>query len=107
MTGKVVVISTFATEEDAALTVNKLVSERFIACGTLLPGARSIYRWQGKLQDDREVVVLMKTDLDHWPALRDRLEELHPYETPEILALPVSAGSPAYLAWLERQLDEA
>ena len=105
MTEAFIVFSTFANEEDAARVARVLVQERLVACANLLPGARSIYRWKNAVQDEREVVVLMKTRKQDWTALLSRLHELHPYETPECLALRVAAGAPKYLAWLEAALE--
>jgi periplasmic divalent cation tolerance protein len=99
-----VVLTTFPNEEEAARVVRALVEARLAACGNLLPGARSIYHWQGAVSDEREVVVLLKTRKADWAALLSRLVELHPYETPECVALRVAAGSPDYLAWLEDSL---
>jgi periplasmic divalent cation tolerance protein len=99
-----VVLTTFATEEEAVRVVRALVEERLIACGNVLPGARSVYRWQGRIADELEVVVLMKTRKQDWAALLSRLHELHSYETPECLALRVAAGAPKYLEWLEAEL---
>lgn len=104
MTEMLVVFTTFASEETAAPVVRKLVEERLIACGNLLPGARSIYPWKGAIADEREVVVLMKTRKQDWAALISRLHELHPYETPECVAVRVAAGAPKYMAWLEEVL---
>jgi periplasmic divalent cation tolerance protein len=98
------VFSTFATEEDAARVVRALVEERLAACGNLLPGARSLYRWQGGVADEREVVAILKTRKQDWPALLSRLHELHPYEVPECVAVRIAAGAPAYLAWLDEAL---
>jgi periplasmic divalent cation tolerance protein len=100
VTDMLLVFSTFASEEDAARVVRALVTERLAACGTLLPGARSLYRWKGAIADEQEVVVLLKTRRPGWPALEARLRELHPYETPECIAVEVAEASPAYLAWL-------
>jgi len=105
VTEMLLVFSTFATEEDAARVVRMLVEERLIACGNLLPGARSLYRWQGAVADEREVVALMKTREQDWPALLSRLHELHPYELPECIAVRLAAGAPKYLAWLEESLE--
>jgi periplasmic divalent cation tolerance protein len=104
VTELLLVFSTFATEEDAARVVRALVEERLIACGNLLPGARSLYRWKGGVADEREVVAIMKTRKQDWPSLLSRLHELHPYETPECIALRIAAGAPRYLAWLEEAL---
>jgi len=104
MTDALLVLTTFATEDDAARVVRVLVEERLAACGNLLPGARSIYRWKDGVADEREVVVLLKTRKQDWTALMSRLHELHPYETPECIAIRVAAGAPAYMAWLEAAL---
>ncbi len=106
VTEMLLVFSTFAAEEDAARVVRVLVEERLIACANLLPGARSIYRWKGALQDEREVVALMKARKQDWAALLSRLHELHPYEVPEAVAVRVAAGAPRYMAWLEEVLGE-
>ena len=98
------VFSTFPDAESAARVVRVLVEERLIACGTLLPGARSLYRWEGKIADQPEVVVIMKTRKQDWPALMSRLSEQHPYQTPECVALRIASGAPKYLAWLEEAL---
>jgi periplasmic divalent cation tolerance protein len=104
MTGMLLVLTTFASEEDAARVVRVLVEERLVACGNLLPGARSLYRWKEGVADEREVVVLMKARERDWAALVARLHELHPYEVPECIAVPIAAGSPGYLAWLDAAL---
>jgi periplasmic divalent cation tolerance protein len=99
-TDAIVAITTIATEEDGVALVRELLDRRLIACGTLLPGARSLYRWQGKTADEREVVVLLKTRSARFETLRDAIAELHPYKVPELLALPVEAGLEKYLAWI-------
>jgi uncharacterized protein involved in tolerance to divalent cations len=85
--------------------VRTLVEERLAACGTLLPGGRSFYRWEGALTDAPEVVVLLKTRKQDWPALMSRLHELHPYTTPECVAVRLAAVAPKYAAWLESALE--
>jgi periplasmic divalent cation tolerance protein len=104
VTEALIAFTTFANEEDAARVARVLVEERLVACANLLPGARSLYRWKGTLADEREVVVLLKTRKQDWTALLSRLHELHPYETPELVAVRVAAGAPKYMAWLEAQL---
>jgi len=105
MTENLVVLTTFEKEEDAARVVGVLVNERLVACGNIIPGARSIYHWQGKVADEREVVVLMKTRKQDWAALMSRLHDLHPYTVPECLALRVAAGAPKYMEWLDDVLS--
>jgi periplasmic divalent cation tolerance protein len=109
MTEALIVFTTFANEADAARVARALVEERLVACANLLPGARSIYRWnegarEQAVKDEREVVVLMKTRKQDWTALLSRLHELHPYETPECIAVRVAAGAPKYMAWLDEAL---
>ena len=104
MTEALVAMTTFANEADAARVARVLVEERLIACANVLPGARSIYRWKDGVADEREVVVLMKTHKQDWAALLSRLHELHPYETPELVALRIAAGAPKYMAWLDEAL---
>src|SRR5438094_884085 len=93
-----VVLTTLANDADARALVTALVAARLVACGTLLPGARSIYRWEG------EVVVLLKTDASRWEALCAAVRERHPYQVPELLALPVDRGLERYLSWVTREV---
>ena len=104
MTEALIVFTTFASEADAARVARTLVEERLVACANLLPGARSIYRWQNEVKDDREVVVLMKSRKQDWTALVSRLHDLHPYDTPECIAVRIAAGAPKYMAWLDEAL---
>ena len=99
-----VVLTTLATEEDARRLVTALVEERLVACGTLVPGARSIYRWEGELTDEGEVLVVLKTDASKWDALAAAVRARHPYAVPELLALPVERGLDRYLAWLTSEV---
>ena len=98
-----VVLTTLATEADARALVTALVETRVVACGTLVPG-RSIYRWEGALTEEAEVMVLLKTDESRWDALCAAVRERHPYQVPELLALPVERGLDQYLAWLASEV---
>lgn len=100
MTEAMVVLVTAPTPDRAAEIARALVEERLAACGNVVPGLRSIYRWEGKVQDDAEALLLLKTTRDRFEALRERILALHPYDVPEVIALPVEAGSAPYLAWL-------
>ena len=99
-----VVLTTLASEADARALVTALLADRLIACGTLLPGGRSLYRWQGKMTEEGEVVVLLKTDRAKWEALCGAVRARHPYEVPELLALPVEGGLDRYLSWLTQEV---
>jgi periplasmic divalent cation tolerance protein len=105
MTELLLVSTSFAEEADAARVARVLIDERLIACANIVPGARSLYRWEGKIRDEREVLVVMKTRKQDWTALLSRLHELHPYDTPECLAVRVAAGAPKYMAWLDAELE--
>lgn len=93
-------LSTCPDAETAGRIARALVEERLAACVNRLPGVHSTYRWQGKVIDDSEVLLVIKTIPERFDALRDRLLELHPYEVPELVALEVVDGHPAYLDWI-------
>jgi periplasmic divalent cation tolerance protein len=99
-----VALTTLATEAEARALVTALLEARLIACGTLIPGARSIYRWEGAVTEEAEVVVLLKTDDSKWDALCGAVRERHPYQVPELLALPVEHGLDLYLSWLTNEV---
>ncbi len=88
-------------DQDTAIGIGeRLVEERLAACVNLLPGVTSVYRWQGKLQRDNENLLLIKTTGDRFEALSTRLRQLHPYDLPEIIAVPITDGLPDYLSWV-------
>lgn len=99
-TGVAVVLMTAPSEEVAASIGRTLVEEGLIACANLVPQVRSLYRWEGKLCDEREVLVVMKAAGEKYAALEARIRALHPYTVPEVLRLDVAAGYPPYLAWV-------
>lgn len=82
-----------------------LVTERLAACVNILPGVVSVYRWQGQLQRDPELLLVVKTSGRAYPALEARIRQLHPYEVAEIIALPVLRGFPPYLDWIDACLE--
>ena len=81
-----------------------LVEEGLAACVNIVSGVLSIYRWQGQVEREAEALLLVKTEEAHLNALAQKVGQLHPYDVPEVLALPVSEGSPDYLAWLAESL---
>ena len=83
------------------------LAERLAACVNVLPGVRSFYHWKGEIESSQEFLLLVKTSRDLFPALRTEIERLHPYELPEVIALPVVAGSDNYLTWLQANLRGA
>jgi periplasmic divalent cation tolerance protein len=106
-TDALVVLTTVANTDEALGLVRGLLDRRLIACGTLLPGARSLYRWNEQVADESEVVVLLKTRGARLDALQAAFDELHPYKVPELLAVPVTAGADKYLGWIDKETSLA
>jgi periplasmic divalent cation tolerance protein len=100
MTEVSVVFVTVGKEEEAREISGALVQEKLVACVNMISGVRSIYWWKGKVCDDQEWLLIMKTRTSLVPTLQDRIRELHSYETPEIIAFPVKQGLPEYLSWV-------
>ncbi len=105
MTDKIVVFSSCDSEEQAGRIARALVEQRLAACVNILPGARSVYRWKGEIEDGAEWLLIIKSRRGLMDQLRAIIGNIHTYEVPELLAVPVVDGSPAYLAWLDRELD--
>src|SRR5438309_6223536 len=103
MIDALLVITTLPNADAAAELAKNVVGERLAGCANIIPALRSIYRWQGKLQDENEVLVLFKTRQELFESLKARILELHPYEVPEVLAIPVEQGYQAYLDWLANE----
>jgi periplasmic divalent cation tolerance protein len=99
----IAVLTNLPDSESAFNLARELVSRRVAACVNVLPAATSFYRWQGKSEQSSEHPVLVKTTQDRYADLEAAIRELHPYEVPEIIAWPVTAGLPAYLAWVEQE----
>ncbi|MDH3495655.1 MAG: divalent-cation tolerance protein CutA [Gemmatimonadota bacterium] len=97
------VFTTLETAEAARRFVRRLVDDHVVACGTLLPDATSVYRWEGAVTEAAEVVVILKTTRDCWDALVEAVNQHHPYRVPELLAVPVAIGLPPYLAWVRAE----
>src|SRR3954449_8345317 len=96
----VIVLSTFPNAETARQIARTVVEEQFAACGNLIPEVESIYWWHGTIETSAEVLGMFKTTEESYSRLESRIKELHPYEVPEIIALPVAKGFPAYLQWI-------
>lgn len=97
-----IIITTFPNPDEAAKVIRSLVEEKLAACGTIVPGARSIYTWEEGIEDITEAVVLLKTSEDTLPVLLKRVGELHPYEIPEIITLDPVQVSQFYADWVNR-----
>jgi periplasmic divalent cation tolerance protein len=104
MTDKIVVLSSCGSAEEAEGLARRLVEERLAACVNVIGGAKSFYRWKGAIENAQEFLLVIKTSRGNFERLRTVLETAHSYELPEVLALPIVTGSPAYLDWLEGEL---
>jgi periplasmic divalent cation tolerance protein len=102
-TDAIVVLSTVANADEGQALIHALLDRRLIACGTMLPGARSLYRWEGRVADESETVLLLKTRSGVLPALEGAFAELHPYKVPELLAFQASKGLDKYVAWIHAE----
>lgn len=98
--GVLLVLSNVADEASAQQIARTLVEERLAACVNLLPGCRSIYRWQGAIEGAQEIMLLVKTSRRRHAACQQRLKELHPYQVPEIVTVSPDAVWPAYASWV-------
>ncbi len=103
MTDVILVLVTAPSTDKAAELARTLVEEQLAACGNIVPGVRSIFRWDGAVQREAEVLIVLKTVAARIPAVLDRVPELHPYAVPEVLVVPIEAGHGAYLDWVRRE----
>ena len=104
MSGRLLVLSTVATAEDAERIARGLVERRLAACVNVVPGVLSTYRWNGAVERAGELLLLIKTRAETFDALREALLVLHPYEVPELIALPIGKGHAPYLKWLDENV---
>lgn len=101
----ILVLCTAPNETVGATLARGLVKAKLAACVNVVPGLRSFYLWKGNLEDDSEVQLLVKTRESRFEDVNAWLQEAHPYDVPEVLALPISAGSQSYLSWLREQTE--
>jgi periplasmic divalent cation tolerance protein len=103
-----IVVFITASKEDEAVTIARaLVEDRLAGCVNIVRNIRSIYRWQGNIEDDKEVLMIAKTKKKLFKALEKKVKELHSYTVPEIIAIPIAEGSKDYLQWLNNAMAEA
>ena len=98
------VLCTCPTRETASAIATALLEERLAACVNQLPGVKSRYRWEGRIEDDDELMLLIKTTGSHYPAVEAMIRSLHPYEVPEIIGVPLTIGSEAYFDWIRNSV---
>jgi periplasmic divalent cation tolerance protein len=106
-TGCVVVWTTIGNATDGQTLASILVNERLAACVNVLAEMESVYRWKGGVESERERQIIIKTTAEQLPALQVRVHELHPYEVPEFVVLPVVGGSEKYLSWIKESATKA
>jgi periplasmic divalent cation tolerance protein len=106
MTEFIVVYVTVGSADEAESLASSLIEERLAACVTRIKDVQSIYRWEGKIERSAEELLIIKARRDAFDALRSRVEELHSYSVPEVIALPVLEGNPSYLQWLNEQVPK-
>jgi periplasmic divalent cation tolerance protein len=104
MTDMRIVLSTVGSEDEARKIAHHLVEQQLAACVNIVPKIESVYRWQGKVESNREYLLLIKTSSEKFPQVRDAIRELHSYELPECIAVAVEDGSSEYLQWVEESL---
>ncbi len=101
MTDEIIILITACSPDEAATIARTLVDEHLVACVNIVPGVRSFFFWEGKTQDAAEALMICKSRMPLMDAVIDRVRSLHSYTVPEIVALPIAAGFPAYLAWVK------
>ena len=99
------VYTTHANEQAALEICEKLLAEKLIACGNLIPSATSLYWWEGEMKKDQEAVLILKTSANKYSQLENRIRELHSYDCPCIVALDINQGNPAFLRWITNQSE--
>jgi periplasmic divalent cation tolerance protein len=104
MTGRVVVLCTVGSAEEAERIAGALVERRLAACVNVVPGVTSFYRWKGELNRDAEHLLVVKTTAARFEALREALVEMHPYDVPEVVELPIERGHGPYLEWIDESV---
>jgi periplasmic divalent cation tolerance protein len=102
-----IVLCTTPDRETAELIADTLVSQQLAACVNILPGVTSVYRWQGAIEHGEELLLVIKTSQRVWPMLEAQIQALHPYELPEIVAVPIKTGEAEYIQWLENSIPSA
>lgn len=103
MTEYIIVFITSPNEKESAGIAHTLVGERLAACVNIIQPVRSIYRWQGRIEDEQEVLMIVKTKKTLFEPLQARVKELHSYSVPEIISFPLTEGNEAYLNWLGQE----
>jgi len=105
MTKARIILSTIDTSAEAERIARDLVDNRLASCVNISPGLQSVYRWQGEIHSDKELLLIIKTSSDKTDMVIKRIVELHPYDLPEAVVLPIESGHAAYLDWILNETD--
>jgi periplasmic divalent cation tolerance protein len=105
MSDHIVILMTAGSREEAVLIAQDLVWQGLVACVNIVPGVTSVYRWEGEVQQDQEWLLVAKSRYDILNALTARVQAIHSYDVPEIIALPLTGGSEAYLNWVDQEVQ--
>ena len=100
MSGEIIVLVTVPNEEEAFKIAGALVDERLAACVNILPGVQSVYRWDGEVTRDAEMLLIIKSTSERYDEVERRVSEIHSYSTPEVIAIGINRGAESYLRWL-------
>jgi periplasmic divalent cation tolerance protein len=106
MSHELIAFVTTSNKEEAARIASSLVTERLAACVNILSGIESVYRWEGEVARDSEMLLIIKTTDDKYLQMEQRVKELHSYTTPEVIAFKIERGSNAYLDWLRKSVSD-
>jgi periplasmic divalent cation tolerance protein len=107
MTDKIVVLSTCGSSDEARKLARHLVETRVAACVNVVPGVYSVFRWEGKVDESAEWLLVIKSTRERLPALRIELQKMHSYAVPEVVALQIVDGSSDYIEWIGREVEES
>lgn len=103
-TDSIVIFTTCASANEAGKIAHALVAKRLVACANVISGVKSVFWWNGKIGEAKEVLLVLKTRRERFPAVKREIERIHSYDVPEIIALPIAVGSKRYLDWIEKSV---
>ena len=105
MTDKIVVLAMASSAEEAHRIARHLIEQRLAACVNIVPGVKSVYCWQGAIEESSETMLVIKSSRTLFDSLAEAIKSVHSYEVPEVIALPIVVGSEAYMNWLQAELE--